>query len=250
MTPRIVTSFFLVAIACGCGRERPAPTRVERTEPPVPAATTVEAGSTAPASEQIEVFIVERVAEGFDTRDDIVEIAVDAFAEGGDTVELKKLVERICDRALADHAARERTWREPTDCDRLDRAFAELETQGIVARQRYSDCQTCGVDEIVTEAKEAIATGRNATGYAFYHDQDVEGALGGAMYLSYGDIEGTEQGSIAVGKTVVAALQKWGLSTRWDGSIEQRIALVDLDWKRRRTTKAPAFAATSSVRAP
>ena len=250
MVSRIIT-FLVVAIACGCVRERPAPTQLERSQPPVPAAAApVEAVSTTPASEEIEIFVIERVAEGFDTRDDIVEIAVDLFTEGGDTAALKKLVERTCDRALADHATRERSWREPTDCDRLDRAFAELESQGILARQRYSDCQTCGVAEIVTEAKEAMATGRKATGYAFYHDQDAEGVMGGALYLSYGDVDGTEQGSIAVGKTVVAALQKWGLSTRWDGSLEQRIALVDLDWKRRRTTKAPAFAATSSVRAP
>ena len=39
-------------------------------------------------------------------------------------------------------------WPALTDHDRLEQAFAALETQGVVCRQNFTCCGTCGVAEI------------------------------------------------------------------------------------------------------
>ena len=56
-------------------------------------------------------------------------------------------------------AAAQATWPAETDCDRLDKAFADLEQHGIVARQNFSDCGTCGVAEIPAEIDAAKKSG-------------------------------------------------------------------------------------------
>ncbi len=93
------------------------------------------------------------------------------------------------------------TWKGPTDCDRLDHAFA----------------------------------------YAFFHDQDAETAIDGSLYLSYGALDGSAQAAIAIGNEIVAALKAAGLQAEWSGDLSERIELVKLDWKKRRFTKAPAI---------
>lgn len=227
---------FALALACAPRATPPHPQDVPERPTPAPVA---DADPIDPRA--LQQFVTARVQQGFADRDEIVDAVVDMFADADDLEQLRALAERACDRALAEHAAQERSWREPTDCDRLDRAFAELEASGILARQKYSDCQTCGADEIRTEAKAAIAGGARIRGFVFYHDQDAEAVLGGTLHLAYDDIDGTEAGALAIGKAVVAALESWGLATSWDGSCAQRIAIVDLEWKRRRTTRAPTI---------
>ena len=130
--------------------------------------------------------------------------------------------------------AAQASWPAETDCDRLDRAFAELEQQGIVARQNFSDCGTCGVAEIPDEIKAAEKSGRKVRGYVFYHMQDTESAAGGhGLYLNYGSIHSDDSASLKVAGEVVEALKRHRLKTEWNGTIEQRIG-VKLDWKRRR----------------
>ena len=136
--------------------------------------------------------------------------------------------------ALAEHRAAERDWDEITDCDRLDAAFAALEEGGIIARQNFTCCGTCGASEIWDEVEEAQKEGVATQGYAFFHMQDTESAIEGhGLYLNYGACEEGEAAAIAVGHRIVAALEAQGLGTEWDGSWGQRIS-VAMVWKKRR----------------
>jgi hypothetical protein len=119
---------------------------------------------------------------------------------------------------LQQHLEEQATWPEVTDCDRLDAAFEALNCAGIIARQNFYCCRTCGVAAIVQEIQQFAQTGRTARGYTFYHMQDTENAVKGhGIYLAHGVREGTEQETISVAREIQETLQLNNLRTTWDG---------------------------------
>ncbi len=174
------------------------------------------------------------VAGGFDDEDVILTNIADYFGDEIDPVLVRREAPRLLRETLAQHAAAEAAWPEVTDCDRLDAAFAALEADGVIARQNFSCCGTCGSGEIWDEIQTARDAGLPARGYAFYHVQDTESAVDGhGVYLGYGACEEGEGYALAVARDIVAELESHGLKTDWDGSWSTRIG-VALDWKRRR----------------
>ena len=174
------------------------------------------------------------VATGFYDEDAILTHAVDAFEEEFEPATLRREAQRLLREALAEHKQAQRGWPARTDCDRLDDAFAALEAKGVISRQHFTCCGTCGSTEIWDEIDAVHKAGRPTRGYAFYHVQDTERAAeGGGLYLNYGACDEGEEAALAVAKDIVTHLEAHGLRTEWDGSWDQRIA-VSLEWKRRR----------------
>ena len=188
-----------------------------------------------PAEELIREQARARVAEGYQSRDDIIDWLVDVFGDDYPGMDMESLATRSTDAALVAQRREEATWKGATDCDRLDAAFARLEKGGILARQKYADCQNCGVSDISAEMEEAHKKGQRVVGYTFFHDQDVEGIVeSGSLYLSYGAYADDDEASRKVGSRIVGALRSAGLDAQWSGSVEDRIQLVDLTWHKRR----------------
>ena len=179
-------------------------------------------------------YIRQGVAAGFDTPDEMIEMAIEWGADEYEGEEdLVPHARRLFEQVLAIHKREEANWPKVTDCDRLDAAFARLEEAGIVCRQNFSCCGTCGSYEIWEEMEEAQAQGVAVRGYAFYHVQDTESAIEGyGLYLGYGATEEGEAAALAVGHEIVEALNEAGLTTTWNGQWSRRIG-VTLDWKRR-----------------
>lgn len=174
------------------------------------------------------------LASGFFDEDEILRSAADVFAGEIDPITLRTAAQQSLKEALAEQRLAQRDWPTVTDCDRLDAAFVVMEQQWVVARQNFSCCGTCGSSEIWDEIMAFQEAGGTARGYAFYHVQDTDSAVeGDGLYLNYGAVEKGETAALAVAREIVASLQAHGLTTRWDGSWNQRIG-VDLDWKRRR----------------
>lgn len=188
------------------------------------------------------------VAQGFDPADEIVETVAESLRyelseigePHGDDVET--WVAGQVAAAVEAHLASQATWPPRTDCDRLDDAFAALAKVGVVARQNFTCCQSCGHAEIWDEIREVHERGDPVSGYTFFHMQDTEGAEEyGSLYLAYGaalgpeeDEDSLEERALGVGREVVRALEASGLSVSWNGTTSQRICVTDLDWKRRR----------------
>lgn len=174
------------------------------------------------------------VAAGFYDEDTILTNATDAFEEDLDPALLRHEAQRFLREAMAEHEAAQAGWPVLTDCDRLDDAFAALEATGVIARQNFTCCGTCGSTEIWDEVDAVAKAGRPTRGYAFYHMQDTERAAeGDGLYLNYGACEDGEDAALAVANDIVTQLEAHGLRTEWNGSWNQRIG-VSLDWKRRR----------------
>lgn len=179
-----------------------------------------------------------QVAAGFADADTIIDTTLAVYEDEADPAVLLPHVERFVADVLAAHLAEQATWPAVTDCDRLDAAFAALEEAGIVCRQHFSCCGTCGAAEIWDELALAEEAGRTVRGYAFYHIQDTESAVDGhGLYLNYGALEAGAPAALAVARDVVAELERQGLRTNWNGRWSQRIG-VNLTWQRRRASAA------------
>jgi hypothetical protein len=150
----------------------------------------------------------------------------------------------IARKAIKAHIAEQASWPKITDCDRLTMAFEALEEEGIVCRENLSCCTRCGYFEIGAEIEELIEEDEEfePTGYAFYHEQDVESAVEGDEFaIAFGSWHAGDAGdaaSRAVGRKVVKAIRAQGLKVQWNRTADQRIK-VSLDWKKRWAHGAP-----------
>ncbi len=184
-------------------------------------------------TEEIADYVRREVVAGFLSRADIEQLVTDVFRDDMDEPQLTQLVHVTLNEAMAERRRIQQSWPAITDCDRLDAAFMSLEEDGILARQNYSCCGTCGAAEIWDELTNARDEGKAVRGYVFYHVQDTENAAdGGGLYLNYGALEEGENAALAIAGEIVGAMERSGLSTNWNGSWNQRIG-VQLDWKRR-----------------
>lgn len=188
------------------------------------------------AFDDLHEFVRVQVAAGYATVDEIVDEAVEVFLdETFDPAGLRTAARAIADRALDAHLAEQAGWPHPTDCDRLDAAFAELTGTGILARQHFSCCGTCGATDIREAMEQAEKGGYTSRGYMFFHTQDTEHAVAGdGLYLSYGARHPDEALAVAIGHEIVAVLRRHGLAPAWNGRNAHRIALP-LTWRRRRS---------------
>lgn len=187
------------------------------------------------AKERLRHYITRDVAAGYVEIAKIANRAAENMVDDFDVDELRPLAKQILDTELANHLAAQRDWPTVTDCDRLEAAFAELEQRGIMCRQNFTCCGTCGVAAIVDLMEAQQKSGTTLRGYAFFHEQDTECAVDGScLYLNYGSDSGEKEAAITIGREIVESLRLHGLDVHWDGTIGKRIAIV-LDWKRRTT---------------
>lgn len=190
--------------------------------------------SVLSSEHEVRTFVAKRVAEGFDAEEDIVEDTLECFDEYDDDPQFTSMVQRMTSELLAEHEQEERNWSDETDCDRLDKAFDELENEGIVARQNFTCCQTCGHAEIWEEI-EQVKQDSEVSGYVFYHMQDTDRVLEeGRLYLAYGATENADDAAIRVAQRITNALRKSGFKVDWNGSLDKRICLEQFNWRRRR----------------
>lgn len=200
----------------------------------------LSADDHAKALEEIDGYVRRDVAGGFRAENEIIESVAEVISDEFEADAVKSLIIERTRHHLNQHALAEAEWSEPTDCDRLDSAFAELESHGIVCRQDFSCCGTCGSGEILDEMKKEAAKGRVIRGYAFYHMQDTEHAIEGAgVYLGYGSTQYDKVAAEKIAHELSATIAKHGLVTEWNGSLAQRI-LVKMTWRRRRLPRCVA----------
>lgn len=185
------------------------------------------------ALDELHGYVRRQVAAGYFAPDEVARFACEVFADELDPAVLRHHAARYTREAVIEHRAEQYTWPAVTDNERLDAAFAALEREGVVCRQNFSCCGTCGAAEIWDELAAVEEAGASALGYAFFHVQDTEAAVEGrGLYLSYGAVADGAAAAEAVGRAVVAALEARGLITVWDGHWSRRI-FVQLEWRRR-----------------
>lgn len=185
------------------------------------------------ALDELHGYVRRHISAGYLAPDEIARFACEVFADELDPAVLRHHAARYTRELMVDHRAEQASWPVVTDNERLDAAFAALERAGIVCRQHFSCCGTCGAAEIWDEMAAVEEAGAPVLGYAFFHVQDTEAAVeGDGLYLSYGAVGEGAEAAEAVGRAVVEALEAKGLTTVWDGHWSRRI-FVGLEWQRR-----------------
>lgn len=202
------------------------------------------------------------VRPGFTGRDDAVAAVVEWYeAEGLDPDVLEATAERVVAEEWAARDAELAAAGDDGDYGRLERAFAALVDERVLARMNFTCCQTCGTTEIDDE-RTPLDAGPGRYGYAewaytFFHQQDAEG-LGepdAQLRLSFsaftaapdadpadvatgraGDRDAMQRvmahTDAVVGRAVVGALVDQGLTVMWDGTAAQRIAVAVPEWRK------------------
>lgn len=190
-------------------------------------------GSDTDPIEEFRSYISREVAAGYASPEEALDIAIDIMSNDVEVALLQELGPKILAEELRLKIEMEAHWPSVTDCDRLDSAFASLESKGVIARQNYSCCGTCGSFEIWEELVSARDAGMPVRGYTFFHQQDTESAIeGDFLYLNYGSINDGDEDAISIGHEVHAELKAHGLDVDWDGDLSKRIG-VSLSWQRR-----------------
>ncbi|MEU8685170.1 hypothetical protein [Streptomyces sp. NPDC048611] len=168
---------------------------------------------------------------GFRTFPQVVQDVCDAF-DPADTPLSPDEARRIVAGLWEERLAEQERWPEVTDADRVARAFAALDSQGLTARMYFSCCSRCALGEIAAERADGDR------GFAFFHHQDTEAAAEGhglsvryGAYAADGEASGADRAG--VGRAVVAALSAQGLPVTWDGDPDRVIEVAPLDWRRR-----------------
>ncbi len=132
------------------------------------------------------------------------------------------------------------SWPPITDYDRLIYAFTRLEEEGIVMRENFTCCGTCGHAEIGYEIDFYREQGRLAVGYAFFHQQGTDSAVDGYdLNFSYGSTvqDATGASDVAIGKRVADEMRKAGLKVDWNGELTMCV-MVGVKWQRRWGTES------------
>jgi hypothetical protein len=188
----------------------------------------------AEALDDLREFIAHRVREGFEPAHEIIENAQDWAYDKYERHDLLVEIKRLTAELLAVHRAEQVGWGPTTDCDRLDQAFAALNSQGIVARQDFSCCNNCGFTEIWDEVEEA-ENQQAVEGYVFYHLQGTEQAIKtGQLWMAYGCVEDDPEALQRVVNKIVGELRRVGLNASWGGTPGHPIVVEGIAWRRRR----------------
>lgn len=189
--------------------------------------------------EQQHINEVKVLLRSGNSKEDVVEILFDILEDNiNDNVEdveleetitnyIKAMSPVIIEKAMLECLEEQKQWPEITDCDKLTKAFKELSSNGIVAKENFTCCQTCGSSEISDYAE------KQDYGYVFYHQQDTERAVeGGGVYLSYGHIGLAKKSMKELTEQIMKTLEKNELKVIWNGQTNTRM-LIELDWKKR-----------------
>ncbi len=178
--------------------------------------------------EQLESRVREVILGGYATRAELAELAEDYLVTKDRRPVSPAQARQLADRLWAERVEEQADWDGETDPERLARAFAALQAEGITARENFTCCRSCGQAEIGTEAEPG------ARGFVYFHQQCTEGATSGyGLMLLYGGFDGSTGTTTAIGREVVAAIKATGLPVEWDGDPARAITITPLDWRRR-----------------
>ncbi len=139
-------------------------------------------------------------------------------------------------------AADEATWHDATINDRISAAFAELRGRGVVAVEHagYTMSEGWGIVAEMSEGEPGTH------GAVFFHEQDLErGVRGEGLMLAFGSFDDGQSHadkSHALAVDICRTLRRHGVACGWSGDIDRRIDVAPFAWRKRRTTKAPAYA--------
>jgi hypothetical protein len=181
--------------------------------------------------DEISKQVEQHVQFGFDTKEEI--FGALWFYEWGNSEH--EQLRKVIDEKYEAHQTESLAWKSPTDFDRLSKAFDGLIKTKIVCLHKAGYTQSDSTTDCweAVHALEKVEV--NAIDYCFYHTQDLIGAIdphSRSFYLSFGSCDDHDGAKIDIAKRVIGVLSENGLDVYWDGSLNTKIEIKNIDWKK------------------
>jgi hypothetical protein len=178
-------------------------------------------------------LLEEGIRFGFENQDELFESIRDVFYDEEDFDD-EWLRQAIDDRYIR-YQKEAAKWEKPTAFDKLAIAFDQLAKERIVALHKAGHTKSDGVEDCMevvnTLAEQQIAM----KGYCYYHSQDLARAVDPeikSLFLGFDSVERNDDAAIVVANTIIDILQRNGFEISWPGTVEQRIEIPNIDWKK------------------
>ncbi|WP_257668830.1 DUF6891 domain-containing protein [Parapedobacter tibetensis] len=192
----------------------------------------------APEDEQLQEEVLQLIKEeitfGFKNEEEIVEAIWAAGFENEEQLD-EQWLRTLISTHYAAYQLESRLWTRPTDFDKLAHVFDELNRAGIIALHQAGYTKQDGISDVREVVQALKAKNIEPLGFCFYHTQDLQRAIHPDirnLFLAFDDIAQDDGKAVALGKRIVEKLHAQGLKTAWDGTVDQRIELKNVDWKK------------------
>ncbi|MGV0702019.1 hypothetical protein ABQF44_09845 [Mycolicibacterium porcinum] len=209
--------------------------------------------------DELSAFIRSHLIAGFWGYDELLDLAHEWIDDSGvvGPDEATALVTALWRSRLAEQS----TWTDTGDYGRLQYTFAQLESEGILARMCFSCCTTCATHDIDDERSPNPNPDDwyryREWAYTYFHEQDALRLSDPepTLYLGFSSFrphpalpaplvraaaagddaaaaEITERTDTMVGERIVVLANHYGLDTSWSGSHRSRIELNVPHWRK------------------
>lgn len=110
----------------------------------------------------------------------------------------------------------------------LSKVFRSLRKDGLLARQRFSCCQTCAGVEMADDVRVMMIEGKAAPAGVVFSTQQSQNDERAVLYFGPLEVEGKTIGKskTEVGKMVCQRLGEMGVSYEWDGNGDHTIVVT------------------------
>jgi hypothetical protein len=178
-------------------------------------------------------LVEEGIRFGFENQDELFESIRDVFYDEADFDD-EWLRQAIEDRYIR-HQREAAKWEKLTAFDKLATAFDQLADERIVALHKAGHTKSDGVEDCMEVVKTLAEHQVAMKGYCYYHSQDLARAVDPeikSLFLGFDSVENNDAAAIAVANTIIDTLQRNGFEVSWAGTVEQRIEILNIDWKK------------------
>lgn len=169
---------------------------------------------------------------GFENADDLLETISEIFYDEEDFD--KDWLKQEIEKRLKKHQSKSLNWEKPTDFDKLVKSFDELNRERIVSLHKAGYTRQDGEEDCAEIINELNSIGIKSKGYCFYHTQDLERAIGNEknLFIAFDSYNREDELAKEVANKIIQVLNKNGFETKWNGSLETRIEIANIDWKK------------------
>lgn len=177
--------------------------------------------------------ILINIKSGFDSLDAIIEDTIEVVEDEALQFEIsEEWIREQVTTAYNKHIEDAKSWKNPTDPQRLIKVFDKLCDDSIIA----AHCIGYTTDEAIYDIQQLWLELEDASvkliGYCYYHGQDLERAIETNVLLIgfHGAKEKDEKAAIAIGNKVFAALKDEGFDVTWENAADKRIQINNFEW--------------------
>lgn len=178
-------------------------------------------------------LLEEGIRFGFENQDELFESIRDVFYDEEDFDD-EWLGQAINDRYIR-YQKEAADWEKPTAFDKLAIAFDQLAKERIVALHKAGHTKSDGVEDCMEVVNILAEHQVKMKGYCYYHSQDLARAIDPeikSLFLGFDSVDRNDDAAIVVANTIIDILQRNGFEVSWPGTVEQRIEILNIDWKK------------------